>query len=40
MLNPIEEVVDQTLDFPAGDNKIVQYVTQEVLDNNDDDDNK
>jgi hypothetical protein len=39
MLNPIEEeVVDRTLDFPGGDDRIVEYVTREVLDNNNDDD--
>ena len=31
MLNPIEEeVVDRTLDFPGGDDEIVEYVTREV----------
>ena len=39
MLNPIEEeVVDWTLDFLGGDDEIVEYVTQEVRDNNNDDD--
>jgi hypothetical protein len=39
MLNLIEEeVVDWTLDFLGGDDEIVEYVTQEVRDNNNDDD--
>jgi hypothetical protein len=39
MLNLIEEeVVDRTLDFPGGDDEIVECVTWEVQDNNDEDD--
>jgi hypothetical protein len=35
MLNLIEEeVVDWTLDFPGGDDEIIEYVIQEVQNNN------